>query len=161
METTIGERIAMVRKSQDYTLEKFGEAIGIKKGSVSLLERGINTPADRTIFMICNRFHVSEQWLRTGEGDMFEGLTPSEEIESFLSTLAIAGDENFKKRLILYLAQVNYPRPKGHGLVTAQSYERFTPPTFNPNRYCYLKWRYIIGWLTAPFVAEFTLLQLY
>ena len=56
---------------------------------------------------------------------------------------------------------VNYPRPKGHGLVTAQSYKRFTPPTFNPNRYCYLKWRYIIGWLTAPFVAEFTLLQLY
>lgn len=106
METTIGERIAMVRKSQDYTLEKFGEAIGIKKGSVSLLERGINTPADRTIFMICNRFHVSEQWLRTGEGDMFEGLTPSEEIESFLSALAIAGDENFKKRLILYLAQM-------------------------------------------------------
>ena len=30
-----------------------------------------------------------------------------------------------------------------------------------PDRYCYLKWRYIIGWLTAPFVAEFTLLQLY
>ena len=30
-----------------------------------------------------------------------------------------------------------------------------------PDRYCYLKWRYITGWLTAPFVAEFTLLQLY
>lgn len=106
METTIGERIAMVRKSRDYTLEKFGEAIGIKKGSVSLLERGINTPADRTIFMICDRFHVSEQWLRTGEGDMLKNITPSEEIESFLDTLAIAGDENFKKRLILYLAQM-------------------------------------------------------
>nr|DAL39250.1 MAG TPA_asm: Transcriptional regulator, Transcriptional activator, TPR, HTH [Bacteriophage sp.] len=25
METTIGERIAMVRKSRDYTLEKFGD----------------------------------------------------------------------------------------------------------------------------------------
>ena len=106
METTIGERIAMVRKSRDYTLEKFGEAIGIKKGSVSLLERGINTPADRTIFMICNRFRVSEQWLRTGEGDMLKNVTPSEEIKSFLDTLAIAGDENFKKRLILYLAQM-------------------------------------------------------
>ena len=106
METTIGERISMVRKSRDYTLEKFGEAIGIKKGSVSLLERGINTPADRTIFMICNRFSVNEQWLRTGEGDMLKNVTPSEEIESFLSTLAITGDENFKKRLILYLAQM-------------------------------------------------------
>ena len=106
METTIRERIAMVRKSRGYTLEKFGEAIGIKKGSVSLLERGINTPADRTIFMICNRFSVSEQWLRTGEGDMLKNITPSEEIASFLGTLAIAGDENFKKRLILYLAQM-------------------------------------------------------
>lgn len=106
METTIGERIAMVRKSRGYTLEKFGEAIGIKKGSVSLLERGINTPADRTIFMICNRFSVNEQWLRTGEGDMLKNVTPSEEIASFLGTLAIAGDENFKKRLILYLAQI-------------------------------------------------------
>ena len=106
METTIGERIAMVRKNRGYTLEKFGEAIGIKKGSVSLLERGINTPADRTIFMICNRFSVNEQWLRTGEGDMLKNVTPSEEIASFLGTLAIAGDENLKKRLILYLAQM-------------------------------------------------------
>ena len=49
---------------------------------------------------------------------------------------------------------VNYPRPKGHGLVTAQSYERHTSPTFNPKRYCYLKWRYIIGWLTTPFTDK-------
>ena len=66
-------------------------------------------------------YAVNETWLRTGEGDIFKDLTPSEEIESFLRTLAIAGDENFKKRLILYLAQVNYPPPKGSGLVTAQS----------------------------------------
>ena len=37
---------------------------------------------------------------------MFKNITPSEEIESFLGTLAITGDENFKKRLILYLAQM-------------------------------------------------------
>ena len=23
-----------------------------------------------------------------------------------------------------------------------------------PDRYCYLKWRYIIGWLTAPFTDK-------
>ncbi|MGN9171856.1 helix-turn-helix domain-containing protein [Lachnospiraceae bacterium HCP1S3_A8] len=27
---------------------------------------------------------------------------------------------------------VNYPSPKDNGLVTAQSYERLAPPTFNP-----------------------------
>ena len=30
---------------------------------------------------------------------------------------------------------VNYPRPKGHRLVTTQSCQRIAPPTFNPNRY--------------------------
>ena len=49
---------------------------------------------------------------------------------------------------------VNYPRPKVHGLVTAQSYKRHTSPTSNPKRYCYLKWRYIIGWLTTPFTDK-------
>ena len=28
-------------------------------------------------------------------------------------------------------------------------------------RHCCLKWRYIVGWLTAPFAAKFTLPQLY
>ena len=49
---------------------------------------------------------------------------------------------------------VNYPRPKVHGLVTAQSYKRHTSPPSNPKRYCYLKWRYIIGWLTTPFTDK-------
>ena len=34
---------------------------------------------------------------------------------------------------------VNYTSPKGNVLVTVQSYKRLTPPTFNFNRYDYLK----------------------
>ena len=59
-------------------------------------------------------------------------------------------------RLFFLRFLVNYPPPKGSGLVTAQSYKRLTPPTFNPNRHYCLKWRYIIGWLAAPFTVEFT-----
>ena len=36
---------------------------------------------------------------------MLKNVTPSEEIASFLGTLAIEGYENFKKRLILDLAK--------------------------------------------------------
>ncbi len=39
---------------------------------------------------------------------------------------------NFRKDTII---TVNYPSPKGNGLVTAQSYEWLMPPTFNPDRH--------------------------
>lgn len=67
---TIGERIKEVRKSNDLTLEKFGAKIKIKAASVSLIERGINNPSDQTISLICREFHINEDWLRTGEGEM-------------------------------------------------------------------------------------------
>ena len=67
---TIGERIKEVRKSNNLTLEKFGAAIQIKAQSVSLIEKGINNPSKQTITLICSRFGVSEEWLRTGEGEM-------------------------------------------------------------------------------------------
>ena len=36
------------------------------------IENGVNGTTDQTIRSICREFGVSEQWLRTGEGDMFE-----------------------------------------------------------------------------------------
>lgn len=68
---TIGERIKLVRKSQKLTLVQFAERIKIKFGSVSKLESGENNPADRTISMICCQFGIREEWLRTGEGEMY------------------------------------------------------------------------------------------
>jgi transcriptional regulator with XRE-family HTH domain len=53
-------------------MEKFGSRIGIGKASISLLESGKNNPSVQTITLICREFGVNEQWLRTGEGEMFE-----------------------------------------------------------------------------------------
>jgi transcriptional regulator with XRE-family HTH domain len=53
-------------------MEKFGSRIGIGKASISLLESGKNNPSIQTIALICREFGVNEQWLRTGEGEMFE-----------------------------------------------------------------------------------------
>ena len=67
---TIGERIRMVRKETGLTLEKFGESIGLKKAGLSLIENGRNGASDQTIRSIAREFGVSEDWLRTGEGEM-------------------------------------------------------------------------------------------
>ena len=103
---TMNERIKEIREYYSLSQKEFGERIELKQNSVAVVERGKRNLSERSINLICKEFSINKTWLLTGEGDMFKGLTPSEEIESFLSTLAIAGDENFKKRLILYLAQM-------------------------------------------------------
>lgn len=102
----MNERIKEIREYYSLSQKEFGERIELKQNSVAVVERGKRNLSERSINLICKEFSINKTWLLTGKGDMFKGLTPSEEIESFLSTLAITGDENFKKRLILYLAQM-------------------------------------------------------
>lgn len=51
---------------------KVAELIGISDSAYSKLERGINNPAARTVELFCQKLHISESWLRTGEGEMEE-----------------------------------------------------------------------------------------
>lgn len=62
------DRIKAIRQKSGLSQEDFGNRIGIKRSSVSLLESGKNSPAERTIKLICQEFNVNENWLRTGEG---------------------------------------------------------------------------------------------
>ena len=66
------EQIREVREHFGLSMEKFGARIGIGKTSISLLESGKNNPSVQTVALICREFGVSERWLRTGEGEMFE-----------------------------------------------------------------------------------------
>ena len=69
---TIDERIKILRKEKCLSMEDFGAIIGMGKSAVSRIENGVNGTTDQTIRSICREFGVSEQWLRTGEGEMFE-----------------------------------------------------------------------------------------
>ena len=66
-----GERVREVRKTLGLTLDKFGERIGIKKSTLSLIENGKNNLTDSNIKAICREFGVDYMWLTTGEGEMF------------------------------------------------------------------------------------------
>lgn len=66
------ERIRELRRYLNMTMEEFGARIGLTKSAVSLIEGGRNGARDQTLLAICREFGVNEQWLRTGEGEMFE-----------------------------------------------------------------------------------------
>lgn len=100
-------RIKEVRKAVGLTLGKFGERIGMKSNSLSQVENGINAVSSQLRTAVCREFHVREEWLRTGEGEMFEERTPDQAIIDFAADLVNVDDAAFKKRLISALARMD------------------------------------------------------
>lgn len=67
---TINERVKEVRMHEGMTMERFGECIGVQRSAVSKIEKGMVGVSEQVIKLICKEFHVSEMWLRSGDGDM-------------------------------------------------------------------------------------------
>ena len=68
---TQNERVKEIRKSLGLTLEKFGERIGVTRGSMSNIENGNRNLTEQMTKSICREFSVDYMWLTTGEGEMF------------------------------------------------------------------------------------------
>lgn len=102
----MNERIALVRKSLGLTQEKFAEQVGLSRNFMWMIESGTRVPSDRTISDICREFNVNETWLRTGEGEMFNQITRSEKITSFLTEITEDEGDDFKRRFVEMLADL-------------------------------------------------------
>lgn len=96
----MNERLKKLRKELDMTQQEFADRIGIKRNSLANYETGRNTPIDAIIVSICREFNVNENWLRTGEGEMFVEMSYDDEIAQFVGQVMGEEDDSFKKRLI-------------------------------------------------------------
>ena len=105
---TENERIKILRKSlPDYsTLVKFAAKIGVSDAAISQVETGKYSVSDRLRREICREFNVNEQWLRTGEGEMFRDMSAAEEIDRFIGD-TLADDQSFRAQLIATLAKLD------------------------------------------------------
>ena len=67
----MGDRLKQLRKALNLTQQEFADRIGISRGNIGAYEVGKNALSDAVVSLICKEFSVNEEWLRTGEGDMF------------------------------------------------------------------------------------------
>lgn len=65
------DRLKTLRKELGLTQQKFADSIGITQNTHANYEIGRRIPTNAVINNICKTFNVNEQWLRTGEGEMF------------------------------------------------------------------------------------------
>ncbi|MDF2844778.1 MAG: helix-turn-helix domain protein [Herbinix sp.] len=97
----INKRFKLLRESCNKSQEELGKVIGISKSGVSDIENGRRNVTEQHIIMLRNwsDFHINENWLRYGEGEMFDELSEDEEMFSLISKLCSDGNELKKAAL--------------------------------------------------------------
>lgn len=103
---TIGERVKELRKQINLTQQAFADRLNLKRNTIGSYEVNVVEPSDRTISDICREFNVNETWLRTGEGEMFNQITRSEKITAFLTDITADEGDDFKRRFVEMLAEL-------------------------------------------------------
>ena len=103
------ERLKALRKELRLTQQEFADRVGISRGNIGAYEVGKNAPSDAVISLICREFHVNEEWIRTGNGEMFVEETPDEEFMRMAKAVA-SGDteaDRMIRRTLMYFYEMD------------------------------------------------------
>ena len=101
------DRFKELRKELNVTQQEFADKLKISRNFVAQIEMGSKVPSDRTIDDVCREFNVNEEWLRTGNGDMFVPGIKDKQISAMLADVMKSGEDSFRPRLVSALARLD------------------------------------------------------
>lgn len=84
---TINSRIERLIETLDITKTAFADKIKVTQPYISKLISGNGVPSDRLIEDICEKYDVNEDWLRTGNGEMFVEMTEQDKVMKYTGLL--------------------------------------------------------------------------
>lgn len=96
----MNERVKELRKFLGLSGEKFGEKLGVTRVAISNIENGNRSVTSQMFKSICREFGVNEEWLRTGEGEMFVPVTADDEFAMIVGEIMISDDAAFKTAIV-------------------------------------------------------------
>lgn len=96
----MNKRVKAVRKDQKMTQAEFGNELHLSKNYLSNVETGLYPISDKFIDEVCRTFHVNENWLRTGDGEMYQEMSKEEEIATIAARLYKDDGSEYRKLLI-------------------------------------------------------------
>ena len=107
MPDEITPRVKILRQALGMSQTDFGAKIGVTRGVINNLDRGLTDLQDPLLSLICSVFNVRREWMETGEGEMFE---PEDAESPFYDAMGIiTNDEpdSFRKRFVIALAELD------------------------------------------------------
>ncbi|GHV05154.1 hypothetical protein FACS189485_11700 [Spirochaetia bacterium] len=82
---TINQRIRQVRVALELSQRKFSTLLSLSSGYIAGIEAESRQPNGRLIKLIVAEFGVSEEWLKTGNGEMFSSPKIDEKSAKLIS----------------------------------------------------------------------------
>ena len=107
MPDEITPRVKILRQALGMSQTDFGTKIGVTRGVINNLDRGLTDLQDPLLSLICSVFNARREWLESGEGEMFE---PQDAEAPFYDAMGIiTNDEpdSFRKRFVIALAELD------------------------------------------------------
>ena len=103
----LNERIKAIRNAVGKSQTDFAKELSVSRSAICKMESGENYPSEQTIKLICSEFNVNEEWLRTGNGEMFIPVSKIDLIADMMSDVLKCDEDAFKRRLISALARLD------------------------------------------------------
>lgn len=100
------DRIKKLRKSLDLTQQSFADRLGVKRNTVGQWECGVNSLTDQSVISICREFHVNEEWLRNGTGEMFVELNGEDYLMEWAGKVLSDKSDSFRRRFVKMLSSL-------------------------------------------------------
>lgn len=72
--SVIGGRVRDLRKCEHLTQKDFAKRLLVSQSYLSGIENNNEVPTSKLIKLICHEFGVSEEWLTSGQGEMYEAV---------------------------------------------------------------------------------------
>lgn len=98
-------RLKQLRKALNLKQGDFAAALSISQGHLSDVENGRKEVSDRIISICSLKFNANEEWLKTGNGDMFNPMSEDEELDMYIGRIS-GSEDKFKKNLLKALCKL-------------------------------------------------------
>lgn len=98
-------RLKQIRKEQHLTQAEFGKRIGLKGNYIYILESATQPITDNVVTNVCREFGIREEWLRTGNGEMYRTNSQSAAAIEWAAA-QLSGEDSFQKRFLEALSRL-------------------------------------------------------
>lgn len=92
----ISERIQVIRKESGLSQEEFGKRLAVSRNVVAKYENGLVEPPELFINHLSIKFGVSENWLKTGEGEIYTAITEEDLFSEKLGKILASENDMIK-----------------------------------------------------------------
>ncbi len=104
----VNQRLKEIRKVLKISQEQFGKKLGVTGAGISKIESGDRALTEQMLLSVCRVYDVNENWLRTGEGEMFDQLNRDEELAKWAGSLVNPNNDNeFIKKFVHILSKLD------------------------------------------------------